>query len=420
MSAIQAAGERSLTAAFFSPSWPVDTARNGIVTFVAAITEALRNLGYRPCILSRHLAEPGPWPDVYSLDQERRPACSDLLDRLLYRVSPDAAMRRMWGDKLVRAARRAIAERGVEILDMEETFGLVQLAMHALPIPVVVRLHGPYFANGEAAGTLDAAGSSQRIRNEGSAISEADGVAAPSRDILERTRAYYGLPLAEAAVLRSPAPVAPLPQRWRLADCDRNAILYVGRFDRHKGGDMVVESFRRLAPAFPRLRLWFTGSDREFVDDAGRHWTLSEYLAERAPEIALRVDWLGTPHRREVERLRRQAFLTVVGSRYENFPSVVVEAMAFGCPLVATRTGGIPEIVDDGVNGLLCRPGDAEDLAAALARLLADPERAARLGEQAGEDAARRYDPAAVARQTVEFHRAVIERHASRRRARMP
>jgi alpha-maltose-1-phosphate synthase len=94
---------------------------------------------------------------------------------------------------------------------------------------------------------------------------------------------------------------------------------------------------------------------------------------------------------------------------------VVLEAMAYGCPLVATRTGGIPEIVEDGVTGLLCQP-EASHLAASLRRLLDDPLMAARLGERAGEDAARRYHPETLARERAEFHREIIQRHAAKRR----
>jgi glycosyltransferase involved in cell wall biosynthesis len=61
----------------------------------------------------------------------------------------------------------------------------------------------------------------------------------------------------------------------------------------------------------------------------------------------------------------------------EGIPVVLMEAMAAGVPVVATRVGGVPELVEDEVSGLLVRPGSAEDLAAALARVCADPRSAA-------------------------------------------
>ena len=69
----------------------------------------------------------------------------------------------------------------------------------------------------------------------------------------------------------------------------------------------------------------------------------------------------------------------------------LLEAMAAGCPVVATRAGGIPDLVEDGVNGLLVEPGDRDALALALHRLLVDRDLAARLGRAARETVRRRF-----------------------------
>jgi glycosyltransferase involved in cell wall biosynthesis len=309
---------------------------------------------------------------------------------------------------LVQATRRAIAERGVELLEMEETFGLLQLVKPKLRIPVVARLHGPHFVNGLALGVPVDGAFHERVRHEGLGIAKADAVSAPSRDILERTRAYYGLQLPGAALIPYPAPSVPADHRWSLGACDPSRLLFVGRFDRHKGGDVVLDAFRKVVQRFPKVRLWFAGPDADLTDDQGRRWNLAKYLAERVPDVAGRVDWLGRQPNSSLEELRRKAFATIVGSRYENLPLVVLEAMAHGCPLVATRTGGIAEVVEDGVNGVLARPGDPDDLAAAILRLLEAPEFAAKIAQRGADDACRRYHPDVVARETAAFHQAAL------------
>ena len=150
-------------------------------------------------------------------------------------------------------------------------------------------------------------------------------------------------------------------------------------------------------------------SGRGLTDEQGRRWTLAEYIAERAPEVAGRIDCLGRQPNASLAELRRKAFVTIVASRYENLPMVVLEAIAYGSPLAATRTGGIVEIIEDGVNGVLARPGDPDDLAAAILRLLEAPEFAAKLGRRAAEDAAPRYHPDTIARETAAFHQTVID-----------
>lgn len=415
MSHPEASQERPLTPAFVSPTWPPGAAPNGVVSYVAAFTAALGALGHRPCILTNFLEGYSPGPDEYSLEGGERSLPSKWLESFAFRINPRAALRNRARARIVAATRRAIAERGVELLEMEETFGIGHLVKRSLSIPVAIQIHGPFFANGVEAKVLQEPGARQRIENEGITIAHADGVGAPSREILERTRAYYQLPLAGAIVNPPPTPIIPSQRRWRLADCDRNAILFVGRFDRHKGGDIMIEAFRRIAPDFPQLRLWFVGRDYGFVDDSGRQFTLAEYLNEKAREIAGRVDVLGRITPGGLDALRPRPYATVVASRYETFGYVVLEAMAYGSPLVATRTGGIPEMVEDGVNGLLCQP-EADHLAASLRRLLDDPLMAARLGQRAGEDAVQRYHPEIIARSRADFHRDIIERHAAKRR----
>jgi glycosyltransferase involved in cell wall biosynthesis len=73
----------------------------------------------------------------------------------------------------------------------------------------------------------------------------------------------------------------------------------------------------------------------------------------------------------------------VLSSAWENFPHTVVEALAVGCPVIATSVGGVPEVVTDGDNGLLVPPGDAHALGAAIARFFGDAELRARLAAAA-------------------------------------
>jgi glycosyltransferase involved in cell wall biosynthesis len=128
------------------------------------------------------------------------------------------------------------------------------------------------------------------------------------------------------------------------------------------------------------------------------------------PEHASRVRMLGQQAPSAINELRRSAFVTVVSSRFENFPMTVLEAHSSGIPLVASNVGGIPEIVAHEKNGLLFESGDAPDLARQILRLFRDPMLASRLGRQGAQDAAERYAPEVVAWQTSEFYGRVLAR----------
>lgn len=102
--------------------------------------------------------------------------------------------------------------------------------------------------------------------------------------------------------------------------------------------------------------------------------------------------------------------VTVVASRYETFSMTVAEAQSFGCPLVASDAGAIPELVAHGENGLLFRSGDPKALAREILRLFQDPSLASALGSRGADSVSARLDPASVARRTVEFYDRVIAR----------
>lgn len=404
-----------LSVAYVCPGWPPDAFANGIIPYISMIAEELREAGHRATILASRVAGEIHDADVIDLGsmRPRRTPARRLFDVLAFRVAPKAAQRRQYGRALIAAARRAIDERGVRIIEMEEAFGLARWLKQELSIPIVVRLHGPWFLNGPMVARVDR-GFRERVDDEGEAIRLADAVTSPSRDVLEKTRAYYGLPLASAGVIPPPTVIFPADARWRLEDCTPDQILFIGRFDRHKGGDLIIDAFTEVAPEFPKARLRFVGPDVGLLDDDGRHWQIAEYIRHRLPDASDsgRVEWMGKRPYSELAKLRREAMVTVVSSRYETFGLTLTEAMALGCPTVATRAGAFPEIIQDGVNGLLCEPEDAKDLAAKICRILGDASLAARLGYQAGLDCERRYDARLIANRLVEVYRRVIEGRA--------
>jgi glycosyltransferase involved in cell wall biosynthesis len=187
-------------------------------------------------------------------------------------------------------------------------------------------------------------------------------------------------------------------------------VLFIGRFDRHKGGDLVIEAFGRVLRELPRARLCFVGPDRGLLDAGGRQWGLEEFVRARLPGTleAGAVTLMGHQPFSELDRLRRRAMVNVVCSRYETICRVLMETMAVGCPFVAARAGGIPEAFQDDIDGLSHRSEDADDLASKIITLLNDPARAAQLGRQAAATCEERFHPDVIAERMVDFYRQAI------------
>lgn len=186
-------------------------------------------------------------------------------------------------------------------------------------------------------------------------------------------------------------------RRTRPADAPFR-VLYVGYLRHEKGIDTLLTAFESLLEHVPDAQLYFVGSqnmvDRGMTDELHR---ALERLRGKA-EVA----FLG--HRDygpELFECFAEADVLAVPSRSEGTPRVLIEARAFGCTVVASRVGGIPTSVDDGVDGLLVPPDDPRALSEALLRLARDRALRSRL-IAAGLERARRTTVEAFAEQMAE------------------
>lgn len=395
----------------YSPGWPPAEYPNGIVAYVASLREALAWHGWSGRVLAGD--RPGVDDAVFWVKAlVPGPGLAHRFwDRVVDRVVPGGATSSRWGRSITEALRKVREVFDYDVVEVEETWGFAEHVRRSFPdVPVVLRLHGPWFLNGRAAGATEDVLFHRRLRAERRAIECAEFVSAPSRDVLQRTREFYGLPLERAVVVPNPGPDVPPQLRWRPERCRRDVILFVGRFDRHKGGDLVIDAFAELATRVPDARLWFVGPDYGHVADDGRRWGLQEYIEAHVAdaEVRQRIEVLGRKTHDEIALLRSQAAVTVVSSRYENFSIAALEAVAFGSPLVASDAGGLVEIVRPGETGLQFRSGDSRDLARKVETLLRDPDLATRLAGNALRDFAERFAPDVVAERMARFYEGVV------------
>jgi starch synthase len=144
-------------------------------------------------------------------------------------------------------------------------------------------------------------------------------------------------------------------------------VLFIGNDFVRKGGRVLLDAFKIVRMQIPSARLQLVGTHPVVGAQPG-------------------VEILGRIHdRAEVARIYSGARAFCLPSLFDPFPLVLLEAMAYGLPVVSSTSCGIPEIVVDGATGQLTEPGDVAAVASALIRLLEDPIEAARLGD-AGRD----------------------------------
>lgn len=407
-----AAERDALKVAYLSPGWPSGRWANGIVSYVGNMLQGLRSQpGAGGYVVSTKPALPSePAEDgVIYLTPPRRTRLGRLCGAITRETDAQALLRQQ-SNQIAAAVQRLVRERSLDVFELEESVGFAGRVIPKVVVPVVVRLHGPWFLNGTALGVPQDEKFRQRDQLELPGIVNAAVVTGVSKQVLQATREHYGIELPNAEVIYNPVPPCPPESRWSARECDPDHILFVGRFDRHKGGDTVIDAFARIAARHPTARLSFAGPDRGCRDDAGKRWLLPEYVSAKLPDprVRARFEWLDLQTHEQIVKLRQRAAVTVVASRYETFGIAAVEAMAAGCPLVSTDAGGLSEIVSDGVNALVARAGDADDLAGKVLSLLEHRDRAVALGDRAVHDAGR-FHPDVIAAQSVALYRRTVE-----------
>ncbi|MET9908250.1 glycogen synthase [Streptomyces sp. NPDC006476] len=188
-------------------------------------------------------------------------------------------------------------------------------------------------------------------------------------------------------------------------DRTRPFILFVGRITRQKGVPHLLRAVRDIDPA-AQVVLCAGAPDTPEIDQEFRD------LYQELSRVREGVHWIPQMlPRPEVIQLLTHAAVFVCPSVYEPLGIVNLEAMACGTPVVASRVGGIPEVVDDGRTGVLVQVDD--DFEAALARALdaviGDPEGARRMGEAGRVRAVEEFGWDAVARRTVGLYEEILK-----------
>ncbi len=202
-----------------------------------------------------------------------------------------------------------------------------------------------------------------------------DTFIAPSRSLMDRMIAH-GV---------EPGKIVHLPNAIELKDYEPRFesdgyAAYVGRLSAGKGLETLLEALA-LSPGV----VFKVVGDGPSADD------LKSIVEQRGLR---NVEFVGYKSGVELRTILRGAQFVVVPSEcYENSPLVVYEACAYGKAVIGSLMGGIPELIEDGETGLLFTPGDAQELAEALATLWNDRERSVRMGKEARRRAEREYGP---------------------------
>lgn len=190
--------------------------------------------------------------------------------------------------------------------------------------------------------------------------------------------------------------------RAELARRDEKLLFFVGRMVPEKGADLLIKALPRIRNRVPEVRLVMVGGGN------------SEHLKKLATDqgVASIVTFTGFVPDDFLLRLYRVIDIACFPSLYEPFGIVALEAMAAGVPMVVSDAGGLPEVVENGVTGIVVRRGDSAAIADAIVGLLRDPPRARLLADAGVNRVREQFDWSAIAARTSAVYERVWQGYA--------
>jgi glycogen(starch) synthase len=190
-------------------------------------------------------------------------------------------------------------------------------------------------------------------------------------------------------------------------------ILFVGRIEARKGVDLLLEAAYRVLPEFPEAELVLVGR----YNPSGGENCMARFAEVTAADTSLkgRITFAGELSDAELMQAYADCDIFVLPSRYESFGLVLTEAMMFGKPVIATRAGGMTEIIEHNGNGYLTKPEDPASLADALRSLLGSASRRTAFGQRSRELYLEKFSTEAMIANTIAAHRQMIHTWQARR-----
>jgi glycosyltransferase involved in cell wall biosynthesis len=179
-------------------------------------------------------------------------------------------------------------------------------------------------------------------------------------------------------------------------------VLSIHRLEWEKATENLLIAFRNILPRFPRAKLVIVGT-------GPREYFLKKLTAKLGIERS--VIFTGYISGDQIRSLYQQATLFVLPSRKEIFPIVLLEAMASNCPVLATRVGAIPELIKNGVNGLLVKPDNINQLIEAILLILEDPKKARDMARRAYEEMRTKYDWSITVDRILKVYESLLSRY---------
>jgi glycosyltransferase involved in cell wall biosynthesis len=334
----------------------------GIGVFTQGMARAMRARGHRVTVV-------GVYPTL-----ERDNEAEDGGVRVL-RLVPAGALRPLLNARRLRRALYQIAaEHPIDLIEGQEN----SLAfLGHLPAPSLIRMHGGHHFFYTMLGQRPRPA---RSLIERASFANADAFCAVSQFVADTTARLLPLRGRPIEILPNPVDTERFQPRRDVPEID-GLIVFIGTVTEKKGIRQLIAAMPQVVAAVPGARLAVIGRDSTDPATGGSYTRMLKRMIP--PEMAERVEFHGAVDHVYLPEWIAQAQVCAFPSHMESQGLVILESMAMAKAVLTSTLGPCPELVEDGVSGLLCDPRQPEAIAARLIRLLMDAELRQRLGAAA-------------------------------------
>lgn len=358
--------------------FPPITAIGGIGSYMYHLSKLLHKLGHSVTVFSAN-------PHGSEVEVQKREFCSAYLI--------PASNNEEFRSAALAFFHNYILYNNVDIIESPEVGACALNIKRAYPdIPLIVKLHTPgvlitkvsnyylpllnkfrFVAGALVRGRIDLGYWAKHDKNklsdpEYQICEVADKILSPSRALINWAIKFWDLPASKIELILNPFSVdsdllcLPVLKRSK-------TISFVGKLNVLKGLNSLTEAIPIVLKKHPEFSFNIVGRD-EYVNGI----SMKSIIEKRLGLFANKVNFTGALPFNKIKEIYATSPICVVPSLWENYPNVVLEAMAAGCAVVASNRGGIPEIVNDHVNGLLINPRSSNDIATKINLLIDNPE----------------------------------------------
>ena len=372
-----------LNICILSREYPPDTAWGGIGTYSYNLAQGLSASGQNVHVICQSLDVDREYEDngvhVYRVAHKTTFPFKGRFREFLLRWE--------YSQSIYNKLKEVIAEHQIDIVESPNLSGEGFIYSLHKKTPLVTRLH-THFSE-----VINFLGWNKDIDRrlscwiENAVIARSDLVTCSTRAHAEFISYEAGIPFEKIRIVPLGIPLPHLN-----GDSHTNSvptILFVGRLEKRKGVHILVQAIPYVLKKIPNARFIIAGRD-SFIDDASVSFSGSskhsfkERLIAMLPEHCRKnVEFLGYVSPDDLDKYYRECDLFVAPSLYESFGLIYVEAMSYAKPVIGCGVGGVPEVIKDGITGILIPPEDIKGLAYAIISILEDKGRAQVMGRAA-------------------------------------